>query len=73
MPTYPARETLSMGVGSDILKDAIFDKFPQKQVYLAKDNQSTVDFVTSHANEVDTVLMIGAGDIYDLKATLAKR
>ena len=73
MPTYPARETLSMGVDSDILKDAIFDKFPQKQVYLAKDDQSTVDFVKSHANEVDTVLMIGAGDIYDLKATLAKR
>ena len=62
-----------MGVGSDILKDAIFDKFPQKQVYLAKNDQSTVDFVKSHANEVDTVLMIGAGDIYDLKATLAKR
>lgn len=73
MPTYPARETLSMGVDSDILKDAIFDKFPQKQVYLAKNNQSTVDFVKLHANEVDTVLMIGAGDIYDLKATLAKR
>lgn len=73
MPTYPARETPSMGVDSDVLGYAISDKFPQKQVYLAKDTQSTVDFVKSHANEVDTVLMIGAGDIYDLKAMLAKR
>ena len=71
--SYEAATTFKYLIDSDILKDAIFDKFPQKQVYLAKNNQSTVDFVKSHANEVDTVLMIGAGDIYDLKATLAKR
>lgn len=72
MPTYAARETIEMGVDSSVLANAIFDKFPQNQVYLAKSKQSTVDFVNMHAHEVDTVLMIGAGDIYDLKAALAK-
>lgn len=67
MPTYAAREVLSDGVDSKTLADAIFDKFPKKQVYLAKDAQSTLDYVKMHANEADTVLMIGAGDIYDLK------
>lgn len=73
MPTYPARETIAMGVDSDALAGAIFDKFPQKRVYLANDRQSTIDFVKSHATEVDMVLMIGAGDIYDLKADFEKR
>ncbi len=72
MPTYAARETIEMGIDSDKLANAIFDKFPKKQVYLAENKQSTVDFVKTHANEVNSVLMIGAGDIYDLKAALAK-
>lgn len=70
MPTYAARETASMGVGSDVLATAIFDKFPQKQVYLAENARSTIDYVKLHANEVDVVLMIGAGDIYELKGIL---
>lgn len=67
MPVYAARETPSMGVDSDVLAKAIFDKFPQKKVYLAKDAHSTLDYVKSHAKGIDVIMMIGAGDIYDIK------
>ena len=67
MPTYAAREVLSDGVESDVLATAIFDKYRKKGVYLVKDKQSTFDFVKSHAKYHDVVLMIGAGDVYDLK------
>lgn len=67
MPTYAAREVPSNGVESDVLATAIFDKYRKKGVYLVKDKQSTIDFVKSHAKYHDVVLMIGAGDIYDLK------
>ncbi len=67
MPTYAAREVPSNGVESDVLATAIFDKYRKRGVYLVKDKQSTLDFVKSHAKYHDVVLMIGAGDIYDLK------
>ena len=67
MPVYAARETPFMGVKSDVLAKAIFDKFPQKKVYLAKDAYSTLDYVKTHAKNVNVIMMIGAGDIYDLK------
>lgn len=71
MPVYPARETLSMGVDSDAIVKAIFDKFHKRDVYLLENAQSTVDFVKRHANQHDVVLMLGAGDIYDLKRELS--
>ncbi len=67
MPTYAAREVPSNGVESDVLATAIFDKYRKKDVYLFKDKQSTLDFVKSCAKYHDIVLLIGAGDIYDLK------
>ncbi len=67
MPTYAARETLSMGVNSDILAKTIFDKFHKVDVVLLKNAQSTVDFVKNNALRHDIVLMLGAGDIYDLR------
>ena len=70
MPTYAARETLKDGCGSDVLAATIFDKYRKRGVYLLKSKQSTVDFVKSHAKSHDIVLMIGAGDIYDLKDLL---
>lgn len=70
MPTYAARETLKDGCGSDVLASTIFDKYRKRGVYLLKSKQSTVDFVKSHAKSHDIVLMIGAGDIYDLKDLL---
>lgn len=70
MPTYAAREQKSDGVDSDVLAMEIFDKFRKKDVYLMKNAQSTVDFVKSHAKRFDTILMLGAGDIYDLRYEL---
>lgn len=70
MPTYAAREQKSDGVGSDELASAIFDKFCKNNVYLMKNAQSTVDFVKTHAKSYRVVLMLGAGDIYDLKEKL---
>ena len=70
MPTYAAREIPRDGVESDELVKAIFDKFRKRNVYLVKDKQSTVDFVKSQAKNHDVILMIGAGDIYDLKELL---
>lgn len=70
MPTYAARESLSDGADSDALFNAIFDKYRKRGVYLLKDVQSTLDFVKSRAKSHDVILMIGAGDIYDLKDKL---
>ena len=70
MPTYAARERLSDGVDSDVLFNAIFDKYRKRGVYLLKVAQSTLDFVKSRAKSHDVILMIGAGDIYDLKDML---
>lgn len=67
MPTYPARETPFMGVDSDVLAKTIFDKFHKTDVVVLKSAQSTVDFVSNNAKYHDLILMIGAGDIYDLK------
>lgn len=70
MPVYAAREVPSDGVESDVLASAIFDKFRKKGVYLVKDKQSTLDFVKTQAKNHDVILMIGAGDIYDIKELL---
>lgn len=70
MPTYAARERLSDGVDSDVLFNAIFDKYRKLGIYLLKGAQSTIDFVKSRAKSHDVILMIGAGDIYDLKDML---
>lgn len=70
MPTYAAREDKSMGLDSGELAIAIFDEFCNRDVYLLKNAQSTVDFVKRYAKENTLVLMLGAGDIYDLKDKL---
>lgn len=70
MPTYAARERLSDGVDSDVLFNAIFNKYRKRGIYLLKGAQSTIDFVKSRAKSHDVILMIGAGDIYDLKDML---
>lgn len=67
MPTYAAREVPSMGVDSDVLYKAIFDKIHKTNVVQLKNVQSTVDFVNNNAKHHDLIMMIGAGDIYDLK------
>ena len=60
----------SMGLDSGELAIAIFDEFCNRDVYLLKNAQSTVDFVKIYAKEHTLVLMLGAGDIYDLKDKL---
>lgn len=70
MPVYGAREQKTDGVDSDVLYNAIFDKFRKKDVCLMQNVQSTIDFVKTHANECDVILMLGAGDIYAIKDKL---
>ncbi len=67
MPTYGARERASEGCDTDKLAEAIFEKYPEKQVYNAKNNLSTLDFVEKCACDCDIIMFIGAGDIYSLK------
>ena len=71
MPTYAAREDASMGLDSNDLAIAIFDEFCNRDVYLLKNALSTVDFVKKHAKGHSVVLMLGAGDIYDVKDLLS--
>ncbi len=71
MPTYAAREDASMGLDSNDLAIAIFDEFCNRDVYLLKNALSTVDFVKKHAKDHAVVLMLGAGDIYDVKDLLS--
>ncbi len=68
--TYAAREKESDGYTSDMLFDAIFDKYPQKDVYLIKSAQKTLNFVKTYAKFHNIILFVGAGDIYDLKSQL---
>lgn len=70
MPTYPAREDESMGINSRALATAIFDEYPERHVCLLKDKRSTIDFIKNQAKGHATVMMVGAGDIYDLKESL---
>ncbi len=70
MPTYGARENAERGYSSQVLHDAIFDKMCKSDVYMFQNPQSTVDFVDFNAKNFDVVLMLGAGDIYDLKDKL---
>lgn len=70
MPVYGAREQKNEGVDSVVLVKAIFDKFRKKDVYLMDSDISTCDFVISHAKCFDVILMLGAGDIYELKDKL---
>lgn len=70
MPVYGAREQKTDGVDSDVLLKEIFDKFRKKDVYLMENHKLTCDFVTSHANDYDVIMLLGAGDIYELKNAL---
>ncbi len=70
MPTYAAREMTKNGVDSNGLFFSIKEKFPLNKVYLTNSHSETVDFVKKHAKDYDAVLMLGAGNIYDLKGLL---
>ncbi len=70
MPTYAAREMTKNGVGSDGLLCAIKEKFPLNKIYLTNSHLETADFIKKHAKGCDAVLMLGAGNIYDLKGLL---
>ncbi len=73
MSTYAARELPKDGADSVELKNAIFDKYRNRDVYLLENAQSTIDFVNKHVSKCDVVLMVGAGDIYDLKDKLRSK
>ncbi|MBO4380933.1 MAG: hypothetical protein J5815_02125 [Clostridia bacterium] len=67
LPTYAAREPKDEANDSDALAGRIMSKNAKLNVYLAKDNTSSVEFVNMLAKSHDIVLFVGAGDIYDLK------
>ena len=70
MDTYGAREGASDGVDSDALVSAISTKFAKQDVYGVLSFDKTLDFVLSRAKDHDNVLLLGAGDIYQLKDML---
>ena len=67
-PTYAARETEEDGVGIDALEAAIREKYPNKLVFKAKDLDDALQLARMLAPLHKSVLMLGAGDIYSLKA-----
>ena len=67
-PTYAAREALDPACSIEALAERIVSKNAEKQVYTAKSTKSTPEFVKMMAKNYGAVLMVGAGDIYDLKA-----
>lgn len=73
MPTYAARETPEEGADSGVLAERIKEKYPFCGVYLAKNAEETLNYVKLFAGEFDVVLLLGAGDIYDLKPFFADR
>ncbi|MBO4554448.1 MAG: hypothetical protein J5713_01575 [Clostridia bacterium] len=71
-PTYAAREPLDTSCSIEVLAERILSKNAEKQVYVAKNAQSTVEFAKMMAKCYGAVLMVGAGDIYNLKAEFLK-
>lgn len=68
MPTYAARECGRQGASSADLAAAIETKFPKCKVYLAVSHDDTWNYVENNASRFDKILMLGAGDIYDLES-----
>lgn len=69
-PTFGARENARRGVDSQALYDAISTKFADKEVYLTNSLVSTASLVKVLSKRFDAVLLLGAGDIYNLKEIL---
>lgn len=67
-PTYAAREAYDGSCSIDVLAERIMSKNAEKRVYVAKNILSTVEFAKMMAKCHDAILMVGAGDIYNLKA-----
>ncbi len=70
LPTYAARESKEEGLDSDALADAVKARFPKKRVILAGGKREALDAIGRLAKGYDVILMLGAGDIYDLKDML---
>ena len=68
MPTYAAREKFDAEFESDALARAIVRRYGRQNTYVAKDAASAVEFAKRLSASHDTVLFVGAGDIYDIKA-----
>ena len=71
MPVYAAREQPGSGADSRDLARRITEKNPHCGVYYAENADEAYDLVKLFAPEYDVVLMLGAGDIYDMKERFA--
>ena len=70
LPTYAARERGTQGASSADLAAAISAKYPECKVYLAVSHDDVWNYVENNASRFDKILMLGAGDIYDLRKRL---
>lgn len=70
MPTYGAREGSNKEWDSGRLRDGILSKNAKSEVYLAFSHSSTLEIVKILSFAYDEILMLGAGDIYDLKGRI---
>lgn len=70
MPTYAARENASDGVPDRELAHSIRNKNCDCRVYMMQSHEQTAEFIKNEAKRFDAVLLLGAGDIYDLKDAL---
>ena len=67
LPTYAARETKDDEFDSHAIMSRILSKNAERNVYLAQNAFSSVEFAKMMAKDVGIVLFVGAGDIYDLR------
>ncbi len=70
MPTYGAREGSNKEWDSGRLAEEILSKNAKSEVYVAHSHSSTLDIVKMLSFDCDEILMLGAGDIYDLKGRI---
>lgn len=70
MLTYGAREGSNKEWDSSRLRDGILSKNAKSEVYLALSHNSTLEIVKTLSFAYDEILMLGAGDIYDLKGRI---
>lgn len=67
MPTYGAREGENKVADSETLVRNILSKNAKSRVYATCSHSSTLELVKTLSPEFDKILLLGAGDIYDLK------
>jgi UDP-N-acetylmuramate--alanine ligase len=73
LPIFPAREPFDRTISSEMLLRAIQKKYPLKNLRHIETFEKTVKYLKATAAENDIVILIGAGNLYQISENLVER